>query len=144
VAAQAPPVAQPPSPVPAAASAPAPVQDPADGWRRVLESLTPKTRAYFKEASARLDGDCLVLLFPYSFHHKQATESVGQVEPLVRSWLGEGVRMELRLNDAAPRQAQQHAAPGRTLAPEEDPVIKAAERKLEAKVVRVRPLKEAP
>ena len=31
----------------------------------------------------------------------------------------------------------------RVLAPEEDPVIKAAERKLEAKVVRVRPLKEA-
>ena len=140
--AQAPPVARPPSPAPAA-SAPAPVQDPADGWRRVLESLTPKTRAYFREASARLEGDCLVLVFPYSFHHKQAMESAGQVEPLVRSWLGEGARLELRLQDAAPRATQQ-AAPARTLAPEEDPVIKAAERKLEAKVVRVRPLKEAP
>jgi hypothetical protein len=38
----------------------------------------------------------------------------------------------------------QQAEPSRRLAPEEDPVIKAAERKLEAKVVRVRPLKEAP
>jgi DNA polymerase-3 subunit gamma/tau len=129
--------------VPAAAAAPAASQDPADGWRRVLESLTPKTRAYFREASARLEGDLLVLVFPYSFHHKQAMESAGQVEPLLRSWLGEGARLELRLQDAAPRATQQ-AAPGRTLAPEEDPVIKAAERKLEAKVVRVRPLKEAP
>jgi hypothetical protein len=110
----------------------------------VLESLTPKTRAYFKEASAGLEGDCLVLVFPYSFHHKQAMESVGQVEPLLRSWLGEGIRLELRLQDAAPRPAPQQAASARTQAPEEDPVIKAAERKLEAKVVRVRPLKEAP
>jgi hypothetical protein len=84
-----------------------------------------------------------VLVFPYSFHHKQAMESSGQVEPLLRSWLGDGARLELRLQDAAPRAVQQ-AAPSRALAPEEDPVIKAAERKLEAKVVRVRPLKEAP
>jgi DNA polymerase-3 subunit gamma/tau len=149
--AAAPPVSASPRPVAAASPPPPPVaapasaasQDPADGWRRVLESLSPKTRAYFREASARLEGDCLVLIFPYSFHHKQATESAGQVEPLLRSWLGEDARLELRLQDAAPR-AVQHAAPSRTLAPEEDPVIKAAERKLEAKVVRVRPLKEAP
>ncbi|HKW96043.1 MAG TPA: hypothetical protein VJX92_29410, partial [Methylomirabilota bacterium] len=96
-----------------------------------------------KEAAARLEGDCLVLVFPYSFHHKQATESAGQVEPLLRSWLGEGARLELRLRDAAPRPVHQ-TPPSRTLAPEEDPVIKAAERKLEAKVVRVRPLKETP
>jgi DNA polymerase III subunit gamma/tau len=134
-----------PVPVVAEAGAPAPPsgQDAADGWRRVLESLAPKTRAYFREASPRLEGDCLVLVFPYSFHHKQAMESAGQVEPLLRSWLGDGARLDLRLQDAAPRPAQQ-AAPARTLAPEEDPVIKAAERKLEAKVVRVRPLKEAP
>ena len=64
------------------------------------------------------------------------------MEPLLKSWLGASARLDLRLQDAAPRPA--HAAPVRTLAPEEDPVIKAAERKLEAKVVRVRPLKEAP
>jgi hypothetical protein len=90
-----------------------------------------------------VEGDCLVLVFPYSFHHKQAMESAPQVEPLLRSWLGDSARLDLRLQDAAPRPVQ--AAPSRTtMAPEEDPVIKAAERKLEAKVVRVRPLKEAP
>jgi DNA polymerase III subunit gamma/tau len=137
-----PPVAAAPPPAPASAPA-ASGADPTDGWRRVLESLTPKTRAYFREASARLEGECLVLVFPYSFHHKQAMESAGQVEPLLRSWLGEGARLELRLQDTAPRAVQQ-SAPARAVAPEEDPVIKAAERKLEARVVRVRPLKETP
>ena len=136
----APPVRAPePAPVAAAAAG----GDPTDGWRRILESLGPKTRAYFREASPRLEGDCLVLVFPYSFHHKQAVESAAQVEPLVKSWLGASARLDLRLQDAAPRPVQP-AAPGRVLAPEEDPLIKAAERKLEAKVVRVRPLKEAP
>ena len=129
-------------PAAAAARATAAGADPAEGWRRILESLSPKTRAYFREATPRLEGDCLVLVFPYSFHHTQALESAAQVEPLVRSWLGGSARLDLRLQDASPRPAQ--TGPARTLAPEEDPLIKAAERKLEAKVVRVRPLKEAP
>jgi DNA polymerase III subunit gamma/tau len=133
----------PPSPPPAAPPRPSDGgRDPSDGWRRVLESLNPKTRAYFREARPQVEGDCLVLVFPYSFHHKQAMESAAQVEPLLRSWLGASARLDLRLQDASPQSAQPAAA--RPMAPEEDPVVKAAERKLEAKVVRVRPLKEAP
>ncbi len=113
--------------------------NPEDGWRRILESLNPKTRAYFREAQAQLDGDRLVLTFPYSFHHNQAVENAGQVEPLVKSWLGASARLELRLQETT---AVAPPTAGPVLAPEEDPVIKAAERKLEAKVVRVRPLKE--
>jgi len=135
------PAAQASDSAPPAPAAP-PARDASEGWRRILESLTPKTRAYFREASVQLEGDCLVLSFPYSFHHKQATDSAGQVEPLLRSWLGPSARLELRLEDGAPRPAPD--APVRALAPEEDPLIKAAERKLEAKVVRVQPLKEAP
>jgi DNA polymerase III subunit gamma/tau len=139
------PVAEPaaPQPVPPSAvggTAP-PVGDLTVGWRNVLQSLNVKTRAFFSEARPQLEGDCLVLVFPYSFHHKQAVDSSGQVEPLVKAWLGASARLDLRLQDASPRPAQAVAA--RVLAPEEDPVIKAAERKLEAKVVRVRPLKEA-
>jgi hypothetical protein len=115
-----------------------------EGWGRILDSLNPKTRAYFRAARPRLEGERLVLSFPYSFHHKQAMESAAQVEPLVRSWLGAGVTVDLRLLESAPAPAAQAAAPvARPLAPEEDPVIKAAERKLEGRVVRVRPLKEA-
>jgi DNA polymerase III subunit gamma/tau len=140
----APVAAAPPSPPAVAPSPPSDGgRDPSDGWRRVLESLNPKTRAYFREARPQVEGDCLVLVFPYSFHHKQAMESAAQVEPLLRSWLGASARLDLRLQDASPQQARPPAA-ARPMAPEEDPVVKAAERKLEAKVVRVRPLKEAP
>jgi len=113
-----------------------------DGWRRILESLNPQTRAYFRAARAQLDGDRLVLTFPYSFHHKRAVETASQVEPLVRSWLGASARLDLQMQGSAPPAPQPTVGPA--LAPEEDPVIKAAERKLEARVVRVRPLKETP
>jgi DNA polymerase-3 subunit gamma/tau len=109
--------------------------DPLAGWRRILASLHPKRRAYFLPARARLEQNRLVLTFPYAFHHQRALESADQVEPLVRSWLGEGASLELQLLDeevAAPRPAP----------PEEAPIVQAAQRKLEGKVVRVRPLKE--
>jgi DNA polymerase-3 subunit gamma/tau len=115
-----------------------------DGWRGVLEALAPKTRAYFREARPQVDGDRLVLTFPYGFHHRMATESRSQVEPLVRGWLGESAKLELRLQDATPPAGATGApaVPSRPPAPEEDPVVRAAERKLEGKVVRVRRLKE--
>ncbi|HKF75820.1 MAG TPA: DNA polymerase III subunit gamma/tau [Candidatus Dormibacteraeota bacterium] len=125
-----------PSPEPVVADA-----EVGEGWRRVLEALQPKPRAYFREARPALEGGRLVLRFPYSFHYKQALENAGEVERLVRSWLGEDAGVDLRPPDPAPAAAAPAATP--PAAPEEDPVIKAAERKLEAKVVRVRPLKEA-
>jgi hypothetical protein len=108
----------------------------------VLEALNPKVRAYFREARPQVDDDTLTLSFPYGFHHKMASEHVGQIEPLVRAWLGDGAKLDLRL-EAPTRPAGPAAAVERPLAPEEDPLIKAAERKLEGRVVRVRPLKEA-
>jgi DNA polymerase-3 subunit gamma/tau len=111
------------------------------GWQRLLEKLPPKTRAYFRAARAEADGDRLVLFFPYGFHHKMAQESAGQVEPLVKGWLGENVTLDLRLQESGAGLAASTPTP-RALAPEEDPLIKAAERKLEGRVVRVRPLKE--
>jgi hypothetical protein len=82
-----------------------------------------------------------VLSFPYGFHHKMAQESAAQVEPLVKTWLGESATLDLRLQESGPGPAASAPAP-RPLAPEEDPLIKAAERKLEGRVVRVRPMKE--
>jgi DNA polymerase-3 subunit gamma/tau len=109
-----------------------------EGWRRILDSLHPKTRAYFREARAELDGRRLILSFPYSFHHRRAVEHQAAVEARVRSWLGEGSGLELRLLESTPTSRPAV----RPRAPEESPVIKAAERKLEGKVIRVRPLKE--
>jgi hypothetical protein len=70
-----------------------------------------------------------------------AQESASQVEPLVRAWLGESATLELRLQEPAATATASAASP-RPPAPEEDPLIKAAERKLEGRVVRVRPVKE--
>jgi hypothetical protein len=115
--------------------------DPGAGWQRILEKLPPKTRAYFRAARAQVDGDRLLLFFPYGFHHKMALESAGQVEPLVKDWLGQATTLDLRLQESAPNLVTSAPA-ARPVAPEEDPLIKAAERKLEGRVVRVRPLKE--
>jgi hypothetical protein len=50
--------------------------------------------------------------------------------------------VDLRL-DSATRPGGPAAPAERPLAPEEDPLVKAAERKLEGRVVRVRHLKES-
>ncbi|MDQ6789876.1 MAG: DNA polymerase III subunit gamma/tau [Candidatus Dormibacteraeota bacterium] len=131
-------VAAPPIAAPEPAGAQA---DLTAGWQRILEKMPPKTRAYFREARALVDGDRLLLFFPYGFHHKMAQESEAQVVPQVKAWLGDSASLELRLQEPAPTTAVATPAP-RPLAPEEDPLIKAAERKLEGRVVRVRPLKE--
>jgi hypothetical protein len=110
----------------------------AAGWKRVLEGLPPKTRAYYREARPERSGSTLVLWFPYSFHHKQAQDHVAEVEPRVREWLGPSTRLDLRL-----REQQQTASPPPRahVAPEEDPVVQEAVRKLEGRVTRVREIK---
>jgi hypothetical protein len=138
------PSARPPvAPAPAVeGSPPASAAGAAEGWGGVLEALSPKVRAYFREARPQMEGGTLVLSFPYGFHHQMASEHVGQIEPLVKAWLGEGARLDLRLGSASSPSGP--VAPvERPPAPEEDPLVKAAERKLEGRVVRVRPMKES-
>jgi DNA polymerase-3 subunit gamma/tau len=134
------------SPSPAAETAPPPdlaeTAEPGDGWRGVLDALKPQVRAYFREARPQLSSDTLILSFPYGFHHKMASEHVGQIQPLVKAWLGDGATVDLRLESTV-RPSGPAAAVDRPLAPEEDPLVKAAERKLEGRVVRVRHLKES-
>jgi hypothetical protein len=73
-----------------------------ESWHRTLNSLNPKTRAYFKEAKAILvDNDRLLLLFPYQFHLKMASDRVEEVMPILREWLGPAIRVDLRLLDSA-------------------------------------------
>ncbi len=146
-----------PTPAPVATPAPTPVATPTaqpaapapvsaldgelvDGWRKVLETLNPKTRAYFREARPSKEGSTLVLWFPYAFHHKSAQEHSGQVEPLVKGWLGESATLECRLQDPS-SAAGAAVTTARPAAPEEDAVVQAAVRKLEGRVTRVRELK---
>jgi DNA polymerase-3 subunit gamma/tau len=132
------PVSGPPVSEPPAAAAVG--TDAGDGWRRILDSLRPQMKGIFIDARPQVEGSRLVLLFRYGFHYDRATASKELIEPLVKAWLGESATIEMRLQGNAPQAGQ--AAP-RPLAPEEHPVIKAAERTLEARVVRVRPAKES-
>jgi DNA polymerase III gamma/tau subunit len=137
----------PAAPVPAAATA-----EP-DGWRALVESLHPLRRGYFKEARAEVQGTALVLWFPYAFHHQKAKEHLGEIEPLVKGWLGDSVTIELRLQEAAPRPVaggSGHETPSagngdgepvRKAAPEEHPMVQDIVRKLEGRVTRVREIR---
>ena len=114
-----------------------------DGWRVILEELKPTVRGYFRVARPELIGTVLVLWFPYAFHHQKAQEHSELITPLVQGWLGAGSRVDFKLQEG-PSPAGQNvvevAAP-RPLAPEEDPGVQAAVRKLEGKVIRVREIR---
>jgi DNA polymerase-3 subunit gamma/tau len=130
-------------PVAPVAVGPAPANDVDGRWQQMLDGLKVKTRAYFREARPSLENGALVLTFKYPLHFEKARDLASEAQPLVRGWLGDVATIDFRLQeDGAARPAQQAAA--RPMAPEEDPVVKAAERALEGRVVRVRPLKEAP
>jgi len=130
------------SPAPAPQSAPAPVgakssSDAVEGWQGVLEQLSPKMKAYFRDAQPAVSGSRLSLTFAYAFHHKMAQENAGEIAPPVRAWLGEGATVEFLLQDAKAPAVRTAAATG-AQSPEDDPLVKAAIRELEGKVLRVK------
>ena len=110
-----------------------PAGDLVEGWQRLLGQLPPKVKGLFREARPDREGSKLVLWFRYGFHHQNAQEHVGDVQPLVQGWLGEGVSLEFRLSEAG-----DEGPTARPPAPEEHPFVQAAVRKLEGKVTRVR------
>ena len=109
-------------------------------WRSILETLGPKVRAYFVDATPSLVGGDLVLSFRFAFHHKMALENQAPVEEPVRAWLGPHAKLDLRLQETA--AAGMAGAPARPLAPEEDPLVVEAVRKFEGHVTRVREIKK--
>ena len=146
---------EPAAPVPAAPPAPAPTapvtatgeaalerapdQDAAERWAAVLAELSPVQRASLREGRPELAGGRLTLTFKYGFHLDRAREKAGEVAPLVRARFGSGVEVEYRLAEAAAGPAAAVEAPR---APEEDPFVQAAVRKLEGRVTRVREVRE--
>jgi len=129
-----------PAPAPQSALAPvgaSPSSDAVEGWRGVLEQLSPKMKAYFRDAQPAVSGSRLSLTFAYAFHHKMAQENAGEIAPPVRAWLGEAATVEFLLQDAKPPAVRTAAATG-AQSPEDDPLVKAAIRELEGKVLRVK------
>ena len=115
------------------AGEPVPAGDLVEGWQRLLGQLPPKVKGLFREARPDREGSKLVLWFRYGFHHQNAQEHAGDVQPLVQGWLGEAVSLEFRLSEAG-----EQGPTSRPPAPEEHPFVQAAVRKLEGKVTRVR------
>jgi DNA polymerase-3 subunit gamma/tau len=119
---------------PAPVAAVEPVVDSA--WTTVLQSLSALQRAAFREAQPELAGETLVLWFRYATHQKLAEKDRALIEAPVAEAFGVRRQIEFRLRDAAV------AVAARPPAPEEDPLVQAAVRKLEGKVTRVREIRE--
>jgi len=119
-----------PAPVPDAAAAVA-ASDLTDGWRGVLDQLKPSAKAIFREARPEVRGGTLVLAFRYSWHYRNAPTHAPELEPLVAGWLGPETKVQFTEDATGPA-----AAPPAPLSPDDHPMVQAAVKKLEGKVVR--------
>jgi DNA polymerase III subunit gamma/tau len=126
----------PPTPVSMSAASPAVVS----GWADVLEKLNRTVRAAYLDAQPEVDGSMLVLWFRYGFHHKKAQEQSVQLMPLVRAWLGDGVKVDFRLREAGGSTGPGPTAPA--MSPEDDPFVREVVRRFDGRVTRVKEVSE--
>jgi DNA polymerase-3 subunit gamma/tau len=108
-------------------------------WSDVLEKLNRTVRAAYLDAQPEVDGSTLVLWFRYGFHHKKAQEQSAQLTPLVRAWLGEGVKIDFRLREAG---GSTNPGPKTATSPEDDPFVREVVRRFEGRVTRVKEVSE--
>jgi len=110
------------------------------GWTDVLEKLSRTVRAVYLDAQPEVDGSLLILWFKYGFHHKKAQDQSVQLLPLVRAWLGDGVKIEYRLREA-PAESSKPAGKG-PVSPEDDPFVREVVRRFDGRVTRVKEVSE--
>jgi DNA polymerase III subunit gamma/tau len=130
-----------PTPSVAAASAPAPDTVVVGAWAEVLEKLNRTVRAAYLDAQPEVDGTTLVLWFRYGFHHKKAQEQSMQLMPLVRAWLGPGVKIDFRLRESG-GTAGPGPAPNAPVSAEDDPFVREVVRRFDGRVTRVKEVSE--
>ena len=111
----------------------------AKGWTEVLEKLNRTVRAAYLDAQPEVDGSTLVLWFRYGFHHKKAQEQSAQLMPLVRAWLGDGVKIDFRLREAGGASGPGPKTPS---SPEDDPFVREVVRRFDGRVTRVKEVSE--
>ncbi|TMD86569.1 MAG: hypothetical protein E6I73_16050, partial [Chloroflexi bacterium] len=131
-----------PTPTPAAqpVSAPPAGDVVVAGWTDVLEKLSRTVRAVYLDAQPEVDGSLLILWFKYGFHHKKAQDQSVQLLPLVRAWLGDGVKIEYRLREA-PTETNKPSGKG-PASPEDDPFVREVVRRFDGRVTRVKEVSE--
>ena len=110
------------------------------GWTDVLEKLSRTVRAAYLDAQPEVDGSTLVLWFRYGFHHQKAQDQSAQLIPHVRAWLGDQVKVEFKLREAA---AESSRPAGKAPAsPEDDPFVREVVRRFDGRVTRVKEVSE--
>ena len=109
-------------------------------WAEVLEKLNRTVRAAYLDAQPEVDGTTLVLWFRYGFHHKKAQEQSMQLMPLVRAWLGPGVKIDFRLRESG--TAGPGPAPNAPVSAEDDPFVREVVRRFDGRVTRVKEVSE--
>jgi DNA polymerase-3 subunit gamma/tau len=110
------------------------------GWADVLDKLSRTVRAAYLDAQPEVDGSLLILWFRYGFHHKKAQDQSAQLLPLVHAWLGDQVKVEFKLREAA---AETNKAVGKGPAsPEDDPFVREVVRRFDGRVTRVKEVSE--
>ena len=136
-----------PAPAPPPGSAPRAVPTPPQsgevnvaGWTDVLDKLSRTVRAVYLDAQPEVDGSLLILWFKYGFHHKKAQDQSAQLLPLVRAWLGDGVKIEYRLREA-PAETNKPSGKG-PASPEDDPFVREVVRRFDGRVTRVKEVSE--
>ena len=110
---------------------------PVAGWPEVLEKLNRTVRAAYLDAKPEVDGSTLILWFRYGFHHKKAQEQSVQLMPHVRAWLGDGVKIEYRL-----QESPEPSKAARPASPEDDPFVREVVRRFDGRVTRVKEVTE--
>ena len=111
-------------------------------WTDVLDKLNRTVRAAYLDAQPEVDGSTLVLWFRYGFHHKKAQEQSMQLMPLVRAWLGSGVKVDYRLREASGTAAPATAGTNAAGSPEDDPFVREVVRRFDGRVTRVKEVPE--
>jgi len=111
-------------------------------WTDVLDKLNRTVRAAYLDAQPEVDGSTLVLWFRYGFHHKKAQEQSMELMPLVRAWLGTGVKVDYRLREASPAAAPAAASTKAIVSAEDDPFVREVVRRFDGRVTRVKEVSE--
>jgi hypothetical protein len=112
-----------------------------EGWTEVLDKLSRTVRAAYLDAQPEVDGTTLVLWFRYGFHHKKAQEQSAQLLPLVRAWLGDGVKVEFMLRES-PVETNKPGGGKVSVSPEDDPFVREVVRRFDGRVTRVKEVSE--
>jgi DNA polymerase III subunit gamma/tau len=121
-------------------------QRPADRLGRWSEVTRQIQNAYVKavlmNGTPEIEGARLIIWFKHESQVRSARESEQFIATWATGWLGKVSGVEFR--QSGELTIKSTAVPTAGTAPEEAPVIKAAERTFEGRVVKVQPLKEAP